>query len=234
MPPPERPRILVIEDQRKVAQALAEGLRGDGFDVSIAATGSDGYFLATTEPFVLLVLDWMLPGRDGIEVLKSLRKKGITTPVLILTARDDVDDRVVGLDAGADDYLVKPFAYPEVAARIRALLRRSRHESEAAVLRCADLVLEPKERRGTRGTRPLELTTREFKLLEFLLRHRGHLVSREMLAREVWQEPARATSLDNVIDVTMTRLRRKIDGDTATKLLHTVRGVGFVLREGPE
>jgi len=228
--PPERPRILVIEDQRKVAQALEEGLRGDGFDVAVAASGSDGYFLATTEPFSLVVLDWMLPGRDGIEVLTALRRAGHRVPVLMLTARDDVDDRVAGLDAGADDYLVKPFAFPELAARVRALLRRNAGDG-ARPLRFADLVLDPEDRSAVRGGRPLDLTAREYELLHLLLSHQGHLVSREMLARDVWQEPARATSLDNVIDVTMARLRRKVDGDSPAKLLHTVRGVGFILRE---
>ncbi len=232
MPSSERPRILVIEDQLKLAHALEEGLRGEGFDVSLASSGTDGYFLATTEPFALLVLDWMLPGRDGVEVLKALRRAGHEVPVLILTARDDVDDRITGLDAGADDYLVKPFAFAELVARLRALLRRTRPDA-AAPRRCADLILDPRDRRGTRGGRPLELTQREYELLDFLLIHQGQLVSREMLAREVWQETGRATSLDNVIDVTMARLRRKVDLDATTRLLHTVRGVGFILREEP-
>src|SRR5437868_4937898 len=172
----------------------------------------------------------MLPGRSGLEILQTLRQRHIETPVLILTARDGVDDRVLGLDLGADDYLVKPFALPELLARIRALPRRGR-PSDVLRLKAADLELDLITRRATRGDRLLDLTTREFELLEYLLRHQGHLVSREMLAREVWREPRRATPLDNVIDMQMTRLRRKVDIDEAPRLIHTVRGVGFVLKE---
>jgi len=151
--------------------------------------------------------------------------------VLILTARDGVDDRVHGLDLGADDYLVKPFAVPELLARIRALLRRGR-PSDVLRLKAVDLELDLVGRRATRGDRSLDLTVREFDLLEYLLRHQGHLVSREMLAHDVWKEPRRATPLDNVIDVQMVRLRKKVDAPGAPRLIHTVRGVGFVLREG--
>ena len=173
----------------------------------------------------------MLPGRSGLEILQTLRQRRIETPVLILTARDGVDDRVLGLDLGADDYLVKPFALPELLARIRALLRRGR-PSDVFRLKAADLEMDLVTRRAVRGDRLLELTAREFELLEYLLRHQGHLVSREMLAREVWKEPRRATPLDNVIDVQMTRLRKKVDTEGHARLIHTVRGVGFVLREG--
>jgi DNA-binding response OmpR family regulator len=150
---------------------------------------------------------------------------------LILTARDGIDDRVVGLDLGADDYLVKPFALPELLARVRALLRRGR-PSDVLRLKAADLELDVATRRALRGGRLLDLTAREFELLEYLLRHQGHLVSREMLARDVWKEPRRATPLDNVIDVQMTRLRKKVDLDSAERLIHTLRGVGFILKEG--
>src|SRR5262245_48916687 len=173
----------------------------------------------------------MLPGRSGLEILQALRQRRIETPVLILTARDGVDDRVLGLDLGADDYLVKPFALPELLARIRALLRRGR-PSEVFRLKAADLELDPIARRANRGHRAIDLTAREFELLEYLRRHQGHLVSREMLARDVWKEPRRATPLDNVIDVQIARLRRKVDTDGAPRLIHTVRGVGFVMREG--
>src|SRR6516225_8194870 len=172
----------------------------------------------------------MLPGRSGLEILQTLRKRRNETPVLILTARDGVDDRVRGLDLGADDYLVKPFALPELLARIRALLRRGR-PSDVLRLKAVDLELDLVGRRATRGDRSLDLTVREFDLLEYLLRHQGHLVSREMLAHDVWKEPRRATPLDNVIDVQMVRLRKKVDAEGA-RLIHTVRGVGFVLREG--
>src|SRR6516225_2805480 len=172
----------------------------------------------------------MLPGRNGLEILQTLRQRHIETPVLILTARDGVDDRVRGLDLGADDYLVKPFAVSELLARVRALLRRGR-PSEVLRLKTADLQVDLVARRAARGERPIDLTVREFDLLEYLMRHQGHLVSREMLAHDVWQEPRRATPLDNVIDVQMTRLRKKVDAEGA-RLIHTVRGVGFVLREG--
>jgi two-component system copper resistance phosphate regulon response regulator CusR len=224
-------RVLIVEDERKLAQVLASALKGEHYDVVVAATGEDGFFRANAEAFDLVLLDVMLPGRSGLEILQTLRQRHIDTPVLILTARDGVDDRVLGLDLGADDYLVKPFALPELLARTRALLRRGR-PSDAFRLKAADLEMDLVARRAVRGDRLLELTAREFELLEYLLRHQGHLVSREMLAREVWKEPRRATPLDNVIDVQMTRLRKKVDVDAADRLIHTVRGVGFVLREG--
>ena len=224
-------RVLVVEDERKLAQVVSSALAGEHYDVISAATGEDGFFRANAEVYDLVVLDLMLPGRSGLEILQALRQRHIDTPVLILTARDGVDDRVLGLDLGADDYLVKPFALPELLARIRALLRRGR-PSDVLRLKAADLEMDLVARRATRGHRPLELTAREFELLEYLLRHQGHLVSREMLAREVWKEPRRATPLDNVIDVQMTRLRRKVDAEGQLRLIHTVRGVGFVLREG--
>jgi DNA-binding response OmpR family regulator len=224
-------RVLIVEDERKLGQVLSSALEAEHYDVIVARTGEDGFFRANAEVFDLVVLDLMLPGRSGLEILQTLRQRRIETPVLILTARDGVDDRVLGLDLGADDYLVKPFALPELLARIRALLRRGR-PSELFRLKTADLELDLVTRRAARGERLLELTVREFELLEYLLRHQGHLVSREMLAREVWKEPRRATPLDNVIDVQITRLRRKVDTEGSARLIHTVRGVGFVLREG--
>ena len=224
-------RVLVVEDERKLAQVLVSGLEAEHYDVVSAATGEEGFFRASAEAFDLVILDIMLPGRSGLEILQTLRQRRIETPVLILTARDGIDDRVLGLDLGADDYLVKPFALPELLARIRALLRRGR-PSEAFRLKAADLEVDVVARRASRGDRLLDLTTREFELLEYLLRHQGHLVSREMLAREVWKEPRRATPIDNVIDVQMARLRKKVDAESALRLIHTVRGVGFVLREG--
>jgi two-component system, OmpR family, copper resistance phosphate regulon response regulator CusR len=224
-------RVLVVEDERKLAQVLASTLEGEHYDVVVARTGEEGFFRANAEAFDLVVLDLMLPGRGGLEILQTLRKRHIQTPVLILTARDGVDDRVLGLDLGADDYLVKPFALPELLARIRALLRRGR-PSDILRLKAADLELDLVTRRATRGERQLDLTAREFELLEYLLRHQNHLVSREMLAREVWKEPRRATPLDNVIDVQIARLRKKVDVEGGVRLIHTVRGVGFVVREG--
>ena len=221
----------MVEDERKLAQVLSSALEAEHYDVVIAATGEDGFYRANAELFDLVVLDLMLPGRNGLEILQTLRQRHVETPVLILTARDGVEDRVLGLDLGADDYLVKPFALPELLARIRALLRRGR-PSDVFRLKAADLEMDLVARRVIRGDDAIELTSREFDLLEYLLRHQGHLVSREMLARDVWKEPRRATPLDNVIDVQMTRLRRKVDPDGALRLIHTVRGVGFVLREG--
>ena len=222
--------VLVIEDEKKVAAALERGLEAEHYEVTVAHTGEEGFFLLNETIFDLVLLDLALPGRDGIEILQTLRKRGLETPVLILTARDALEDRVLGLDSGADDYLVKPFAFPELLARIRALLRRGRKE-EVLRLRLADLEMDLVTRTAKRGGRELDLTTMEFALLEYLLRHQGHVVSREMLARDVWKESARATPIDNVIDVHMTRLRRKVDEPFSVRLLRTVRGVGFIARE---
>jgi len=221
-------RILVVEDESKVARALREGLERQGHQVVIAPTGEEGFFLVNAEEFDLIILDLMLPGRDGLQVLSTLRKRGLETPVLILTARDAIEDRVQGLDKGADDYLVKPFAFPELLARVRALLRRT---EQGPQLRLADLEMNVVTRNAKRRGQYIELTGREFELLEYLLRHKDQVVSREMLARHVWKESARATPLDNVMDVHINRLRRKVDEPFDRKLIHTVRGVGFVLRE---
>jgi len=223
-------RILIVEDEEKMAKALRKGLEAEEFSVSVAQTGEEAFFLASTEAFDLVILDWMLPQRDGMEVLTALRQKGVAVPVLILTAKDTVKDRVHGLDRGADDYLVKPFAFPELVARIRALLRRGKPES-LNTLRLADLEMDVAGRMVSREGKEVALTAREFDLLHYLLRNQGRVVSREMLARDVWQETARYTPLDNVIDVHVAHLRRKIDDPFGRKLLHTVRGVGFVLRE---
>lgn len=223
-------RILVVEDEPKVARAVREGLERQQYDVVIAPTGEEGFYLVNAEEFDLVILDVMLPGRDGLQILATLRKRGLRTPVLILTARDAIEDRVQGLDHGADDYLVKPFAFPELLARVRALIRRGRTE-ESSKLRLADLEMDATARKARRNGKDLELTAREFEVLEYLLRHKKQVVSREMLAREVWKETARGTPLDNVMDVHMNRLRRKVDEPSDRKLIHTVRGVGFVLRE---
>ena len=226
---PRAVRVLIVEDEKKVAKALRDGLEAEHYDVSVASTGEEGFFLVNHESFDLVVLDLMLPRRSGLEVLKTLRKRGLHTPVLILTAKDTVDDRVHGLDSGADDYLVKPFAFPELLARIRALLRRGRPD-QVLKLEEGDLAMDLVTRKVVRAGQALELTVKEFELLEYLLHHVGRVVSREMLARDVWHVTARATPLDNVIDVTIARLRRKVDDPFENPLLHTVRGVGFVLR----
>ena len=224
-------RVLIIEDDGKVAGAVGTGLRAEGYEVVVARTGEDGYFRATTEPFDLIVLDIGLPGRSGLEILGGLRGRGMTVPVLLLTARDTVEDRVLGLDTGADDYLVKPFAFAELLARLRALTRRGRPDDTLRV-RIGDLELDRVTRTARRGDTPIDLTPREFELLEYLLRHQGQIVSREMLARDVWKEPRRGTPLDNVIDVHITHLRKKVDATAAPRLIHTVRGVGFLIKEG--
>lgn len=223
--------ILVIEDEPKVAHALLEGLEAELYRVTVAVTGEEGYFLATTQAFDLILLDLMLPGRNGIDILSALRQQGCQAPVLILTARDAVEERVLGLDTGADDYLVKPFAFPELLARIRALTRRGRTE-QALRMKIGDLEMDCVTRKVSRKGEPVELTAKEFELLEYLLRHQGHVVSRDMLVRDVWKSVDRATPLDNVIDVHIARLRQKIDAPFKKKLLKTVRGVGFVLKVG--
>lgn len=223
--------ILVVEDESKVARAIRKGLESEHYEVTVAMTGEEGYFLATNQTFDIVLLDIMLPGRDGLEILTALREQNCQTPVLVLTARDAVEDRVLGLDSGADDYLVKPFAFTELLARVRALTRRGRTD-RALRLKLADLKLDCVTRKVTRGGEDISLTAREFDLLEYLMRHRGNVVSREMLARDVWRVEERATPLDNVIDVHIARLRRKMDAPFEKKLLKTIRGVGFVLREG--
>lgn len=222
-------RILVVEDEPKVAQALEDGLEAESYTVEVAHTGEEGFFRVNAEPFDLMVLDVMLPARTGLEVLSTMRRNGLRIPVLLLTAKDAVEDRVRGLDAGADDYLVKPFSFPELSARIRALLRRGQSE-QSLYLALGDLRMDLGTRTVKRGAQTLDLTAREFELLECLLRNQGRVVSREMLAREVWKETSRHTPIDNVIDVHMFRLRRKLDESFSAKLLHTVRGAGFVLK----
>ena len=222
--------VLVVEDEPKVARAIRKGLESEHYEVTVAMTGEEGYFLATNQTFDIVLLDIMLPGRDGLEILTALREQSCQTPVLVLTARDAIEDRVLGLDSGADDYLVKPFAFPELLARIRALTRRGRSD-RALRLKLADLKLDCVTRKVTRGGEDISLTAKEFDLLEYLMRHRGNEVSREMLARDVWKVEERATPLDNVIDVHMTRLRKKVDQPFEEQLIRTVRGVGFSIGE---
>lgn len=222
-------RILVVEDEPKLALAVKQGLEANEHLVSVAPSGEDGFFLAQTQTFDLLIFDIMLPGRDGIEIMGNLRRLGHRTPILLLTSKDGVEDRVRGLDSGADDYLTKPFALSELQARVRALARRGAAEQETT-LRLEDLEIDRIRHTAVRGGKLLDLTAREFELLDFLMRHAKRVVSREMLAREVWKESSRYTPIDNVIDVHIARLRRKMDDPFARKLLRTVRGVGFVLR----
>jgi DNA-binding response OmpR family regulator len=223
------PRLLIVEDERKILRSLERGLQVEGYEVVTAANGEAAYQLASSQTFDCIVLDLMLPGRDGLQVLADLRRQGKKMPVLILTARDAVEDRVVGLDAGADDYLVKPFAFAELLARLRVLLRRGRSERET-VLTLDDLEMDLLERRVTRGGAQIELTHREFELLEYLLRHKNTTVTRAMLGREVWKEEDYA--LTNVIDVFINALRKKVEQPGKPPLIQTIRGVGYSLGPG--
>jgi two-component system, OmpR family, copper resistance phosphate regulon response regulator CusR len=223
-------RILVIEDEQKLAKALRKGLQEAQCEVVTVCTGEQGFYLAQTESFDLVILDAMLPSRSGLEILTTMRRRGFRTPVLLLTAQNAIDDRVRGLDTGADDCLVKPFAFPELLARIRALCRRRGLDTSPRLL-VADLEVDVVSRSVTRGGQALELTAREFDLLEYLVRRQGQVVSRAVLARDVWKAADRQAPLDNVIDVHVARLRRKIDEQFDQKLVHTVRGVGFIVRQ---
>ena len=219
--------VLIVEDQKRLAASLRKGLEEEGFEVTVAHTGEEGFYLATTRPPDALVLDIMLPGRDGFEVLRDLRERGFTKPVLILTARDAVEDRVAGLNGGADDYLVKAFAFAELVARLRALLRRNGERE--LVLRADDLELDLVARRVVRTGVEVELSHREFELLAFLLRHKNEAVTRDMLARDVWKESGGLTT--NVIEVCVNALRKKIERSGLRQLVHTVRGVGYAVRD---
>ena len=224
-----RMRILVVEDDRKVSSFIRQGLQEDGHTVETAADGSAALdLLLEGTPYDLIVLDVLLPGRDGFAVLKAARKGGVRAPVIMLTARDTVADKVTGLDLGADDYLVKPFAFEELLARIRALFRRG-SESRAPVLRVADLSLDPATRKVVRGEREVELTAREWTLLGYFMRNAGRVLSRSMLVQHVWGHDFDPES--NIVDVYVGYLRRKIDGPHERKLFHTVRSAGYVLRD---
>lgn len=221
-------RLLVIEDHAKLLRTLQRGLQEEGYAVSVAASGTDGYALARTSGADAVVLDLMLPGQDGLTLLRNLRRDGFRKPILIMTARDAVADRVTGLDAGADDYLVKPFAFDELLARLRALLRRSA-ETETYRLAVADLELDLIRRSVSRQGEAIELTPRQFELLEYLMRHAGSVVSREMILRDVWQDSSGIPT--NIVEVSMNHLRRRIERPEWPQLLHTVRGAGYELRE---
>ena len=224
-------RLLIVEDEIKTGDYLRQGLQEAGFVVDLARDGRDGLHDALSVDYDLLILDVMLPGLDGWGVLRGIRGAGRDLPVLFLTARDEVDDRVHGLELGADDYLVKPFAFAELLARVRTLLRRHGHARESdrmsEVLRAADLEVDLRRRRVSRSGQRIELTTKEFALLELLLRHQGEVLPRSLIASQVWD--INFDSDTNVIDVAIRRLRAKIDDDFAPKLIRTVRGMGYVL-----
>jgi DNA-binding response OmpR family regulator len=221
-------RILVVEDERKVRLGLEQGLRSAGYEVATAATGDEGLKLATAGAFDCLVLDWMLPGRDGVDLVRTLRADGRTAPILLLTARDAIEDRVLGLEAGADDYLVKPFALAELLARVMALLRRGQPDRET-ILRAAGLEIDLVRRRVTRNGTELALAQREFEVLEYLVRHKGRAVTREMLGRDVWHDPNYA--LTNIVEVYINLLRKKLDPPDGPSVVATVRGVGYRLKD---
>ena len=221
-----RPRVLIVEDEDKTRASIAEGLQMENWHVASAGTAEEALHAVRTGMLDLVILDWMLPDRDGIDVLRTLRTHGINTPVLMLTARTTLDDRVVGLESGADDYLLKPFAFAELLARCRALLRRPGMQM-GRLLSYADIQLDSRARVARRADFEIPLTPREVDILEYLMRYQEQIVTRGMLERDVWKQPSRATSLDNVIDVQMMRLRRKIEGNNPERLIHTVRGVGY-------
>lgn len=223
-------RILIIEDEWKVAKALQEGLEREKYVVTVAGDGEEGFFQLFERPFDLVLLDLNLPGRDGMDVLRTMRQRGLQIPVIILSARDALSSKVAGLETGADDYLVKPFAFPELLARIRSVARRGAADPDTK-LSIADLGVDLVGRKVMRGDRTIALTVKEFDLLGFFIRNKHRVIPRDMLAREVWGDVGRATALDNVIDVHMAHLRRKIDDPFPVKLLHTLRGVGFMLTD---
>jgi DNA-binding response OmpR family regulator len=223
-------RVLVVEDEKKTASFIRKALQAEGFVVDVCHRGDDALATAATTPFDGMVLDIMLPGRDGLGVLRQLRARQNRTPVLLLSARGAVNERVEGLDAGADDYLPKPFVIAELVARIRALVRRA-GEAKSTLLRAADLTLDTISHRAQRGGKTFDLTAREFRLLEFLMRSAGHICGRMSIIEKVWDydfDPG-----TNLVDVYVKRLREKIDDGFESKLLHTVRGVGYILKTEP-
>jgi two-component system, OmpR family, response regulator len=223
-------RALLVEDDATIAEFVLRGLREAGFALDHAADGDAGLAAATGQPYDVAIVDLMLPKRDGLSLIEELRRRGITTPVLILSARRSVDDRVRGLQTGGDDYLTKPFAFAELLARVQALVRRASRAPETTMLTVEDLTLDLLSRRVTRGGKPIDLRPREFTLLEYLMRNVGKVVSKTMILSHVWEYNFDPQT--NIVDVLVSRLREKIDRPFETKLLQTVRGVGYVLRSG--
>jgi len=221
-------KILVVEDEERVAHFIQKGLKEEGHAVDVSYDGEDGEFLGEINEYDLIILDLMLPKKNGITVCRELRERGVATPVLMLTARDSVEDKVRGLDAGADDYLPKPFAFEELLARVRALLRRQ-SESKSPILKVADLELDPISRRATRAGKNIRLTTKEYALLEYLMRNPGKVLSRTLIGEHVWDMNFDPES--NVIDVYVSHLRNKVDKGFDTPLIHTLRGQGYILTD---
>lgn len=219
-------RILVVEDEKKVAGFIKRGLSQEGYAIDTASDGMEGQELAEANKYDAIILDIMLPKKSGLEVLKDIKDRGVEAPVLLLTARDTVEDRVSGLNLGADDYLTKPFAFEELVARVKALLRRG--GSASSVLQFEDLSLDPVTRKATKGEEEIELTLKEYALLEYFLRNPERVLSRAIIAEHVWDQ--NFDSETNVVDVYINHLRNKVDTDESKKLIHTVRGVGYVLK----
>lgn len=220
-------RILVVEDEKKVASFIKKGLEEESYAVDASYDGEEGCYLAETNPYDLVILDLMLPKKSGLSILRELRDKGINTPILLLTAKGSVEDRVAGLNAGADDYLAKPFVFAELLARVRSLLRRGGEKSP--VLKFADLTMDPVTRRVTRGAMDIELTSKEYALLEYFMRRPNQVLTRTMISEHVWESDF--DTFTNVIDVYVNYLRNKIDKGNEKKLIHTIRGVGYILKE---
>jgi heavy metal response regulator len=221
-------RILVVEDEKKVANFIKRGLEEEQFAVDVAYDGEEGLYMGQTNPYDLILMDLMLPKMDGLAVIRELRTRNIMTPVLCLTAKDAVDDIVSGLDSGSDDYLTKPFAFAELLARVRALLRRG-SQDRGAEIRFADLRLDPVEHKVWRNNKEIELTAKEYGLLEYFMRNPNQILTRTMIAEHVWDYTF--DSFTNIIDVYVNYLRKKVDRDYEKKLIHTVRGVGYILKE---
>lgn len=225
-------RVLIVEDEHKVAQFLKKGFQAESFSVDIASDGERGSFLARTEPYDVIILDVMLPKKNGLEVLREIRSEKIAAPVLVLSAKSELEDRVEGLNLGADDYLGKPFSFSEVLARVRALVRRISTDVQSSVLAVADLQIDLLRRAVVRADTEVELTNKEFELLEYLVRNKGRVLSRVILMEHIWD--MNFDSETNIVDVMINRLRRKIDDPFPLKLIQTVRGVGYVLREADD
>jgi len=225
-------RVLIVEDERKVAQFLKKGFQSEAFAVDIASDGAEGARLALSEAYDAIILDLMLPKINGIELLEEIRREGVDTPILILTAKSEVEDRVKGLNAGADDYLPKPFSFSEVLARVRAIVRRSSADVRSSVLEMGDIRMDLLTRSVVRGSKPITLTNKEFELLEYLLRNKGRVLSRVTLTEHIWDMDFDTET--NVVDVLVNRLRRKLEEGFATKVIHTIRGVGYSMKESSD
>jgi DNA-binding response OmpR family regulator len=221
-------RLLLVEDDGKIASFILKGLHQAGFAVDQVETGEDGLHLALSQSYDAAIIDLMLPGMDGLSLIEEIRRRLIKTPVMILSAKRSIDDRVKGLHTGSDDYLTKPFAFAELLARVQALIRRASGVAEPTCLVVGELVMDLLARKVTRAERPIELQAREFSLLEYLMRHAGHVVSKTMILEHIWDY--RFDPQTNVVDVLVCRVRSKVDREFAVKMIHTIRGMGYVLR----